>query len=52
VITGGAVVTWLGVRLWPRLFVALMAACDLLVLATAANNLYWQVRRSPVHFAS
>jgi hypothetical protein len=34
----GALVTWLGFHLWPRLFVALMAVCDLLVVAAVANN--------------
>jgi hypothetical protein len=43
-IAGGVMYTWLGFRLWPRFFVVLMAACDLLVLATVANNMYWLVR--------
>ncbi len=44
VIAGGGVFTWLGFRLWPRVFVALMALCDLLVVAAVANNVFWLVR--------
>ena len=41
VIVAGVVVTWLGFRLWPRMFVVLMALCELLVAAATANNLVW-----------
>jgi hypothetical protein len=44
VIGGGVVVTWLGLRLWPRHFVALMALCALLVAAAVANNVFWLVQ--------
>ena len=43
VIDAGVVVTWLGFRLWPRVFVALMGVCELLVAAAVANNLLWLV---------
>jgi hypothetical protein len=45
VIGGGAVLTWLGFRLWPRFFITLLALCELLVAVAVANNLYWLVRR-------
>lgn len=38
VIAGGVVVTWLGFRLWPRIFVVLMAVCALLVAAAVLWN--------------
>ena len=45
VITGGVVFTWLGFRLWPRVFIVLMGLCELLVVAAVANNVFWLVRR-------
>ncbi len=45
VIVVGIVVTRLGFRLWPRIFVALMAVCALLVMAAVANNVFWLVQR-------
>jgi hypothetical protein len=38
---GGVVVTLLGFRLWPRLFVVLLGVCELLVAAAVFNNLVW-----------
>jgi hypothetical protein len=45
VIARGAALTWLGFRMWPRFFVALMGVCDLLAVAAVANNVFWLVRR-------
>jgi hypothetical protein len=44
VVAGGVVVTWLGVRLWPRVLVVLMAVASLLVVAAVANTVFWLVR--------
>ena len=38
VIAGGGVFTWLGFRLWPRVFVVLMVLCELLVVAAVLWN--------------
>jgi hypothetical protein len=43
VIAGGGVLTWLGFRLWPRVFVVLLGVCELLVAAAVANNHLWLV---------
>ena len=45
VIGGGAVLTWLGFRVWPRFFITLLVLCELLAAAAVANNAFWLVRR-------
>ena len=45
VIAGGGLLTWRGFRRWPRVFVTLMALCELLVAAAVVNNVFWLVRR-------
>ena len=45
VIAAGVGVTWLGFCLWPRVFVALMGMCELLVAAAVANKVLLLVTR-------
>jgi hypothetical protein len=45
VIVGGSVLTWLGFRMWPRVFIALMSVCELLLLGAVANNVFWLLWR-------